>query len=138
MMTRLKTLSLLALALGLFAMTGCKSPPTAGRTDKLTTEEYPINVVDSSLKHGLVFGTARVTPTDGVRPMRVVQAVRNVESYAINLQYQFMFFDDSMSPRDAIGGWRYIQLPPKVERYIEATAIDTQSTRWRLEVRSAK
>lgn len=130
--------SLAVLVLGSLALISCKAPPAAGKSDLLPAQEYPVNVVDSGLKDGLRFGAAHVTPSDGVRPMHVVQAVRNIESYAINVQYQFMFFDANMTPRDAIGGWRYIQLPPKVERYIEATAIDTQSARWRLEIRSAK
>jgi len=114
-----------------------KAPPP-GRLDLLPARAYPQNVAVDGLDVGLVFGAPVVdAPTDN-RPLRVSQPVRNVADYPLNIQYQFEFFDDQHRPLRAASGWRFMNLDPRVEKFLEANALETEAVDWRLTVRSAR
>ncbi len=70
--------------------------------------------------------------------MSLVQPVRNIEDYSINVQYRFVFFDPSRRPINPDQGWVFKTLPPKVEVPLEGAALAGNAVDWRLEVRPAR
>lgn len=125
----------LALVLG-----ACESSPypDAGRTDMMAPGTYPRNVMLDGLGQGVVLGEAIVTPGNDARPIKVVQPVRNILDYPINVQYRFEFFDASRRPLGPDSGWVFRNLPPKAELFLEGAALQTTATDWRLQIRSAR
>lgn len=129
--------------LGLFTLAllaGCdkNTAPYSGREDPVSADMYPTRAVEGALQEALVFDDPRVTPSAGRRPLAVVQPLRNVEKYDINVQYRFEFFDAGMNPLPGATGWRFLNLPVRMQRFVEANAFDTRAVHWRLEVRSAR
>jgi len=77
---------------------------------------------------------------DGTKdqPMSVVQPVRNIKAFTLQIQYQFTFLDSQGRPTEGGGGWKYLTLEPRVERFLEGVALDTNAVDWRLTIRPAK
>jgi hypothetical protein len=128
-------------AIGL-GVIGCgdkvKAPP-AGKRDLLSPDAYPRNVVTDKLDKAIVFGEPAVDEATDKKPMRVLQPVRNTANYGVSIQYQFEFFDSTGRPLTKTQqGWRYARLESRVEKFLEATALDANAADWRLVVRSAR
>ena len=133
--------SLVVLA-ALVSAAGCNDSVKAPRpigVDRLGPGQYPRNVaVEKNLDKGLVAGPTIVNESTPDRPMRVTQPVRNVADYPLRIQYQFSFLGSDGRPVRGSDGWRFIELEPRVERFLEASATDTNAVDWRLTVRAAR
>lgn len=133
--------SLLMTMMGLAMIAGCDEvhAPRAIGADKLAPGQYPRNVaVDEHLNEALVAGATIVNDGSKDQPMSVSQPVRNIKDFPLNIQYQFTFLDTSGKPIEGGGGWRYVTLEPRVERFLQGAALDTSAVDWRLTVRAAK
>ena len=121
-------------------VTGCRTEPAEGRIDPIHEQDYPQITALDELEEQLVFGTPSVySPAD--RPMSVVVPMRaaigaNDDDMAV--QYRFEFLDSLGRPIEPSMGWRHILLPPRVTRFVEGAALDTDAVDWRLELRLDK
>lgn len=121
------------------ALSGCDTSPPAGRPDAVAPGTYPRNIAMQGLQDGVVFGEAIVTPGTDEKPMRVVQPIRSLVDYPINVQYRFQFLDANKMPlSNNQESQRFLNLPPRTERLLDANAPDVGATDWRLEIRPAR
>ena len=121
------------------ALTGCDTSPPAGRPDSVAPGTYPRNIAMQGLQDGVVFGEAIVTPGTNDKPMRVVQPIRSLVDYPINVQYRFQFLDANKMPLpNNQESQRFLNLPPRTERLLDASAPDVGAADWRLEIRPAR
>lgn len=120
---------------------GCQDnvrAPAAVRSDPLAGG-YPQKVALNDLDHGIVAEEPIVDASTPDRPMRVTVPVRSVVEHPLNVQYRFTFLDDRGRPiRGETGGWRYVNIAPRVQVAVEASALDTNAADWRLELRPAR
>ena len=133
-------LALGAVSLLSFGFLGCESynaPPT-GVADTLPPGVYPKNVVVDGLADGIVFGDPIVTPSTETKPMRVVVPVRSIADYPINIQYQVQFFDTSRRPLVTNQGFRFMNMAPRVEQFMDVSALDVNAVDYRVLVRPAR
>jgi uncharacterized protein YcfL len=135
-------MSPLRFVIGLCAalLVGCDpvKAPHAGRPDQLPDGTYPRIVTTEKLRKWIVFGERIVDPATTDKPMRVTQAARNIEDYAISVQYRFEFFDAAGRPLKSNLGWRYVRMPSRQEVFFEGAALETAAADWRLSVRPAR
>ena len=127
--------------IGLAMLAGCDDvhAPHATGQDKLAPGQYPKNVaVDWQLGTSIVAGNTSVNEGSKDQPMSVSQPVRNIKDFPLNIQYQFTFLDSAGRPLEGTGGWKYVTLEPRVERFLQGAALDTNAVDWRLTVRPAK
>ena len=123
----------LVLALIIAACDTVQAPPSP-RGDPLSGA-YPTNVAIDGLSDDLVVDTPIVTPSTPDRPMNVVVPVRSVTDKKLALQYQFIFMDDRGRPLRPMGGWQYITVEPKLQIFMEGSALNTAAKDYRLEIR---
>ncbi len=134
-------LTALTFVLFLTLAAGCTTPdpvmaPDAGQGDLLPIEDYPQIVVTSGLAPYLAFGRG-VFVNAPESPMSVQIPIRVLDELAVNIQYEFKFFDKN--GRVLPGGiMRYERLPAKVQRFLTASALDTDAVDFRLTVRPAR
>ena len=90
----------------------------------------------SGLSGLIVHGVPIVQPVVPHAPMKVTVPIRSVQDGPTRVQYQFTWLDRSGRP---IGesGWKYELVPPRMERFFEASSLSTQATDWRLEIKIA-
>jgi uncharacterized protein YcfL len=69
--------------------------------------------------------------------MTVTQAVRAIAKEPINIQYRFEFFDAQSKPLTTTENWRFLHLTPRVEAFLQASAMDTNARDWRVTIRPA-
>ncbi len=131
--------SFLALALiGFLALGGCSTAPPAGRADPVSPDAYPRIAVLDGMKSATVFGIPRVTQTPDA-PMTVTVPVRSTaKAQFLNIEYRIVFFDMNGRPLEPAMGFKDMQLPRRLERYMTASALDQRAVDWRLEVREQK
>ena len=135
--TTFRLLATGALALGMLGCDPYKVPP-AGEADALPPGVYPKNVVIDGLSDGIVFGDPIVTPSTDAKPMRVVVPVRSTVDYPINIQYQVQFFDVQHRPLVTNQGFRFMNMAPRVEQFIDVSALDVNAYDYRVLVRPAR
>ena len=113
---------------------GCTGP-YAGKPEMLRHPKISVETYD--LQQNLYFGNPIVDPGTPDRAMRVTVSVRADQSYQVNIQYSFEFFDAMGRPLASNMGWIRQQLAPGTQIYIEGAAMETKAVDWRLRVRSA-
>ena len=115
-----------------------KGPYSIG-SDKYPAGAYPRNVsVDPQVASALVAGPTIVNGGSKDQPMTVQQPMRNTKDFPLEIQYQYVFLDQTGRPLQSSGNWRNITMEPRVERFLEGAALDTNAVDWRLTVRPAK
>ncbi len=122
---------------------GCDTvkAPYSGGADAVPIENYPRITAEKSVRKGLVFGPATVEEGSSQSPLRVTVPIRSiVDRHPVSIQYRFEFFDGAGRPlgRTADQSWRYKELSPRTQTFLDANALDTHAADWRLVVRSAK
>lgn len=131
----------IAIALIGFMAAGCdhvKAPP-AGPGDLLPAEAYPQIVASEGTSLALRFSRPIVDPSTPERPMHVTVPVRSIEDdYPLNVQYQFQFLDGQGRPLGNSNSWRFMNLRPREQHFLEGRALDPAAADWRLIVRSAR
>lgn len=111
-----------------------RGPDPAGG-DPLLRANYPNVVVMEQLAPYIVVSEPVVERTE-VGSLRVsvpVRAATRVEN--LNTQYRFDFLDEQGRPIRPEQSWRFIQLPSRTQRFLEATSLDDRAVDWRLEIR---
>jgi hypothetical protein len=121
------------------AMVGCdtvKAPyrPVPDQIGK----NYP-NVTVSGELAGFVEAGAPIVEKSDVLKVTVPVRLRSDPGFSSNTQYRFLFFTASGAP--ARGGdmnWRFINLPPRDQRFLVGNSLDSDATDWRCEIRLAQ
>ncbi len=135
---RLKLAFVALLTTATFIAAGCSTAPPAGVGDEVNVGEYPKVVAAEGLQDGVVFSQPVVERPTELRPMRVTVPVRAITNYPLNVQYRFEFFDNEGRSLRNNQGWRFMNLPPKVQMSMDAASLDNDATDWRLIVRPAR
>ena len=131
--------SLLVVALLAVVLSGCDTTPPVGKADPIAPGTYPQTVVIDGLVSGVVFGDPIVTVGTDKVPMHVTLPIRSIVDDPINIQYKVEFFDAAKRPlTNTNQGYRFMNLAPRVEQFMEATALDTNAVDYRVLVRSAR
>ena len=137
----MKHLAITLALLSVVCLVGCdevKGPYSIG-SDKYPAGAYPRNVaVDPQLANALVAGQTRVNGGSKDQPMTVQQPMRNTKNFPLEIQYQFIFLDETGRQLPSSGAWKNLPMEPRVERFLEGAALDTNAVDWRLTVRPAK
>jgi uncharacterized protein YcfL len=122
---------------------GARNVPRGTERDKLHPGKYPQMVSMEGLDDVVGAQYERVVEelpnaAEG-KVLRVTVPVRCLTGKDIRVQYRFIFMDAQGRPveRNEVG-WKYQVLPPRVERFLEGNALDTNAVAWRLEIRSAQ
>lgn len=130
-------------ALLLFAlpclMTGCDTvkAPHAPEPDPLGPLAYPKISTEGELGKHLYYVKPIVRRDEAV-PLKVTVPLRLRDDKPVNAQYRFTFLDRDGAPLDPPMDWRFMVLPPRLQVFMEGTAINDAAVDWRLEVRPAK
>jgi hypothetical protein len=129
----------------LLAAPGCRvdpvKGPAAGKLDLLPIADYQQIVVQSKLHDALRFAPPIVEPATQVKPMRVTVPVRSVDDrWGLNIQYRFEYLDEAKRPLATSNKerWVFKHLAPRVQAFLDSSAMDTTAADWRLIVRSGR
>ncbi len=119
------------------ACTTSTRPPGA-QADEVPLANYPRVVVLDGLQPFIAISEPAVTKSPD-QPLRVSVPVRAVTQHEeLNVQYRFIFFDETGRVVEPEMVWRYERLASKAQRFFEAGALDQRATDWRLEIRPAR
>ncbi|GDX98390.1 hypothetical protein LBMAG48_07940 [Phycisphaerae bacterium] len=137
----MKTRSIILLALASLASTlvACDTVKAPYRPvpDQIGAN-YPKITVSGELAGFIETGTPIVEKSD-VLKVTVPTRLRSDPGYSSNIQYRFLFFNANGSP--ARGGemsWRFMNLPPRDQRFLAGNSMDSDATDWRCEIRLAQ
>jgi hypothetical protein len=97
---------------------------------------YPQITMASGLSGLLAHSGPIIEPSTPNRPMRVTVPVRSIQDGPTRVQYQFTWLDTAGRPLGE-SGWKYDLVPPRMERFFEASSLTTQAVDWRLEIKIA-
>jgi hypothetical protein len=130
--------------LGMFllgsSLVACSNPDTirapASPAPDPIAGAYPQITMASGLSGLLAHSGPIVEPSTPNRPMRVTVPVRSIQDGPTRTQYQFTWLDSAGRPL-GVSGWKYELVPPRMERFFEASSLTTQATDWRLEIKIA-
>lgn len=132
------------LASAAMALAGCDTvrAPYAARNDTVAQANYPKVVVEGALSPYLAINQPVVNSDSGVMKVSVPARLLSNPGEFSRVQYKFTFFN---GPTEAGGTplrtqteWRYMQLEPRNQVYLEGNALDSTAKDWRLEIRSAR
>ncbi len=134
----LPRLACVCVAMGCLA--GCQDqqagyPPASPSGDRIVGG-YPQITLAGSLADLLVASRPMVEGPTPQQPMRVVVPIRSIQNAMTRVQYQFTWLDAQGRPVDT-SGWKYEAVPPRMERFFEGSALSTEATDWRLEIKVA-
>ena len=73
----------------------------------------------------------------GTTPLTVQVPVRSTATNQFLIQYQFTWFDVN-GMQTGQSGWTMVAMEPAMRRTIRANAVDSESERWLLEIRSSR
>lgn len=119
---------------GLIAACDPIKAPGSAQFDPLP--EYPKVTALEGLKDWVVVNDVVVDPGP---PMEVTVPARAKTDYEeLNVQYRFFFYDSAGRPLQNAPDWHYMRMPSRTEVYMQANALDTTATDWRLEIRPAR
>jgi len=131
---------LFLLAFSMLLLVACQSDPMRGPSspprDPLAVGGYPQVTMAAGLVGLLAHSAPMVEPTTPNRPLNVIVPVRSVQDGPTRIQYQYTWLDSSGRP---IGesGWKYEFIPPRMERFLQSSALTTRAENWRLEIKIA-
>ena len=130
--------SLLAVA---FVFTGCNEavnePPYAVKPDGVSAAQYPQIATEGNLGNHLSYAKP-IIRDDGPTPIRVTVPIRLRDNNEVNAQYRFTFLGADGAPVDPPMDWRFMVLPPRLQVFMEGSALSNEAVGWRLEIRPAK
>jgi hypothetical protein len=124
---------------GALAMSGCDTVKAPYRPvpDQLGGS-YPQITVSGELA-GFIETAAPVVEKSDVLKVTVPVRLRSDPGYSSNIQYRFLFLNANGAP--ARGGdmsWRFMNLPPRDQRFLAGNSMDSDATDWRCEIRLAR
>lgn len=138
-MTRLTLPAALLLLVLPCLTTGCDTAkaPHAVKPDPVAPVQYPQIATEGVLgKH--LFYAKPIVRGEGGSPLKVTVPLRLRDDKPANAQYRFTFLDRDGAPVDPPMDWRFMVLPPRLQVFMEGSALDDAAVDWRLEVRPAK
>lgn len=131
-------LSMLAVA---FVTSGCRQvidePPYGVKPDNVSEAQYPQIATEGKLANHLSYAKP-VVRDDGPTPISVSVPIRLRDHKAVNAQYRFTFLGADGAPVDPPMDWRFMALPPRLQVFMEGSALSNEAVDWRLEIRPAK
>lgn len=137
----MKRLTLLAALLAVpCALTACDTidkPPYAVKPDNVSEARYPQIATEGNLGNHLSYARP-IVRMDGQTPMSVTVPIRLRDDHPVNAQYRFSFLAADGSPLHPTSDWRFMVLPPRLQVFMEGSAMSTEAQDWRLEIRPAK
>lgn len=130
---------LAALIIAPCLLAGCATapPPTAVKQDTLPPASYPQIATEGKLGNHLYYAKP-ITRMEPGTPMKVTVPLRLRDDKPVNAQYRFTFMDTDGAPLSPSMDWRFMVLPPRLQVFMEGTAMSGAARGWRLEVRPAK
>jgi uncharacterized protein YcfL len=137
-MKRLPRLAaLLAVPLALTACSAIDKPPHAVKPDNVSEARYPQIATEGNLGNHLSYAKP-IVRSDGQTPMSVTVPIRLRDNQSANAQYRFTFLAADGQPLSPPMDWRFMVLPPRLQVFMEGSAMSTEARDWRLEIRPAK
>ena len=123
------------------ALTACKTDtsPSSGVGDPYPApgNDPQISVLSPELRPWLGFQPA-VIERDGKRPMTVEVPVRNSTAKAYNIEYRFLFYNNSGVEVTPTMGWTFARFEPKQIVRLKGKALSLDAQNYRLEVKWSK
>lgn len=117
-------------------LAGCDTLPQAKR-DPYHDDQYPQVAAIEGMDQYVVYGTPTVVRVEG-RPISISVPMRSRSDSDLNVQYRFEFFDQNKQVVRPEMEWRYIQIPPRMQVFLQGDALDTKAVDWRLTVRPTR
>jgi uncharacterized protein YcfL len=137
----MKRLTLIASVFAVpFVLIGCDvvdKPPHAVKPDNVSEVRYPQIATEGSLGNHLSYARP-IVRTDGQTPMSVTVPIRLRDDKPVNAQYRFTFLAADGAPVGPPMDWRFMVLPPRLQVFMEGSAMSTEAVDWRLEIRPSK
>ncbi len=137
----MKRLNLLAALLVIpFALTACDvvdKPPHAVKPDNISEVRYPQIATEGNLGNHLSYAKP-IVRLDGQTPMSVTVPIRLRDDKPVNAQYRYVFLARDGQPLSPASDWRFMVLPPRLQVFMEGSAMSNEALDWRLEIRPAK
>lgn len=135
-----KIVLVVLMALAVVSMVGCRGStlPPGGVADPLPRANYPRVVVLEGLQPYIAVTEPIVVKEEG-RPLHVTVPLRAAtRREELNTQYRFVFLDEQGRTVPPEQNWKYIRLPSRAQRHLEANAVDDRAVDWRMEIRPAR
>ena len=104
---------------------------------RVDEDQVEISVQPPEMREWLGFQTAFVDD-DGLRPMRVEVPVRNLTEQRYFLDYRIIFHDEHGLELEPVMGWDMVVLGPKQVQRLKGSALSTDATSYRVEIKWAK
>lgn len=121
-------------------LTGCNEvvnePPYAVKPDGVSAAQYPQIATEGNLGNHLSYAKP-IVRDDGPTPIKVTVPIRLRDNKAVNAQYRFTFLGGDGAPVDPPMDWRFMVLPPRLQVFMEGSALSNEAVDWRLEIRPA-
>jgi len=137
----MKMFALIPSLLVVFVITGCSQvvdePPHAVKPDNVSEAQYPQIATEGNLANHLSYAKP-IVRDDGPTPIRVTVPIRLRDNKPVNAQYRFTFLGADGAPADQPMDWRFMVLPPRLQVFMEGSALSNEAVDWRLEIRPAK
>lgn len=121
-------------------LAGCANAtkaPHAVKPDPIAPVQYPQIATEGNLGNFMSYAKP-IVRAEGGSPMKVTVPLRLRDDKPVNAQYRFTFMDANGAPLDPPMDWRFMVLPPRLQVFMEGTAMSSRAVDWRLEVRPAK
>lgn len=118
-------------------MLSCAKAPIAATPDPVAPVQYPQIATEGVLGNHLSYAKP-IVRAEGGNPMKVTVPLRLRDDKPVNAQYRFTFLDRDGAPLDPPMDWRFMVLPPRLQVFMEGSAMSGSAVDWRLEVRPAK
>lgn len=137
-MKRLNLLAAILLAAPCLLI-GCDTTkaPHAADPDPIAPVQYPQIAAEGKLGDHLFYAKPIIRREAGT-PMKVTVPLRLRDDKPVNAQYRFTFLDVAGAPLDPPMDWRFMVLPPRLQVFMEGSAMSAAADDWRLEIRPAK
>jgi Protein of unknown function (DUF1425) len=135
------TALIIAFTFALLPGAGCKTDtaPSPGVGDPYPPpgNDPQISVLSPELRRWLGFQPAIIV-RDPHKPMSVEVPVRNSTYNAYNIDYRFLFYNDSGATVEPTMGWTFARMEPKEIVRLKGKALSTDAKSYRLEVQWAR
>ncbi len=133
--------SVFAFPFGLIGCSAIDKPPHAVKADNVSEAQYPQIATEGNLGNHLSYARPIVRPpgqANGQSPMSVTVPIRLRDDKPVNAQYRFTFLAADGQPLGPAMDWRFMVLPPRLQVFMEGSAMSDEASDWRLEIRPAK
>ncbi|QQE12925.1 DUF1425 domain-containing protein [Planctomycetota bacterium] len=116
--------------------TACNTAPKGATVDQLSEQSYPKIALIGNFPAKVVYGMPS-EQSSMTQPLKVAVPVRLLADKFMAVKYRFIFLEANGMPIKPQMDWRERTLQPKINTYLEASALSTKAHDWKLEIKSA-